>query len=535
MTSTEHVDVVIVGAGPSGAVVAHTLAAGGLSVTCLEQGDWVGPSDYPGEAEEFELLKQRRWSYDPNIRRLPADYPLNVDQSDMAPIMWNGVGGGTIVYGGYWHRLLPSDFCVRSLDGVGDDWPISYRELAPFYREVDQMVGASGLDGDPAYPSDVTFPQPPLPIGRVGLRAAAAANALEWHWWPGSMAIPSHRHGLLEPCARMGVCEYGCPAGAKASFDLAYWPAAIRSGATLVTGARVCTISTNGCGLTDGVVWIDRNGARQRTTANAVVLCANGIGTPRLMLMSASARHPDGIGNSSGLVGRNLMLHPNCNSIGYYDDDLESWKGPAGQNVYSLQFYETHPARESVRGYKLHAFPAPGPLAAVERHRSRPFEELWGHHFHEVARRHRGGLAWGASVEDLPEDSNRVLLDGDLTDSDGLPAPKIEYRLSTNTRANLLHAAKQMKALHTAANVLDTFEEVVDAGHLMGTARMGSNPATSVVDNFGRSHDVRNLFIADGSTFVTSGAVNPTSTIAALALRLARHILESARHERVTT
>lgn len=531
------VDVVIVGGGPSGSVVAHTLATRGFSVACLEQGDWVSPSDYPANGPDYELLIQHRWSHDPNTRQLPADYPLENSESDMWPTLWNGVGGGSIVYGAHWHRLKPSDFRVRTVDGVADDWPISYADLTPYYDEVDAFIGISGLEGDPAYPDGLEYPQPPLPIGKAGRKAAQGANALGWHWWPGSMAIPSHRKGVLEPCARMGTCEWGCPQGAKGSFDLTYWPAAIAAGAQIVTGARVRRVVTNERGLASGVEWVDRDGVEHFLAANAVVMCANGIGTARLLLLSTSAQHPDGLANSSGLVGKNLMLHPNCLVTGYYDEDLESWKGPAGQLVYSLEFYETNRDRGFVRGAKMHAVPSPGPLTAVQVHRHLPFDELWGAPFHDIVQRHRGALVWGAAVEDLPEESNRVELDSQLTDADGIPAPKIRYRVSDNSWANLRHTVERMREMHQAGGAVAMFDLPLwedDGGHLLGTARMGNDPATSVVDSFGRAHDVANLFVADGSLFVTGGAVNPTNTIAALALRVGKHIAETAKDQEAT-
>jgi len=523
------VDVVVIGSGPSGAVVSHTLATKGFSVTCLEQGDWVGSNEFPANDPEWELLIQHRWSHDPNVRKLPADYPLDVADSDMWPVMFNAVGGSSIYYGAEWPRLLPSDYRVKTLDGVCDDWPISYRDVEPFNQAVDRFLGVSGVDGDPAYPSGLAYPQPPMPIGKAGRRAAKGMNALGWHWWPGANAIPSQKHGDLEACVRYGTCEWGCPHGAKASFDRAYWPSAIRAGAKLTTGARVQRIETNSRGLADAVVWIDRQGQEHRQEAGAVVVCANGIGTPRLLLMSASSQHPDGLANSSGLVGKNLMLHPNCTVTGYYDEELESWKGPAGQLIYSMEFYETDRDRGFLRGSKLHVLPTPGPLAAVETRRGAPFEQMWGEGFHRAARSHGSGLLWAANVEDLPEESNCVTLSETLVDSDGLPAPKINYRISSMTQASLAFTLARLEEAALAAGAYETYPVKIwidQPGHLLGTARMGNDPATSVVDSWGRSHDVKNLFIADGSIFVTSGSANPTATISALALRVATGIAE---------
>src|SRR5271170_2278969 len=165
-TPDDSVDVLVIGAGPSGSVVSHTLATSGFSVVCLEQGDWVSTSDFAGNHEEWELLLHQQWAHDPNIRKLPADYPIEVTDSDLAPVMFNAVGGTSIYFGGQWPRLLPSDFRVKTLDGVADDWPISYDDLTPYHEEVDNFIGVAGLEGDPGYPPGLTYPLPPHPIGK---------------------------------------------------------------------------------------------------------------------------------------------------------------------------------------------------------------------------------------------------------------------------------------------------------------------------------------------------------------------------------
>jgi choline dehydrogenase-like flavoprotein len=532
MAENDIADVVVVGAGPAGSVVTHTLAERGLNVVCLEQGDWVNPTDYPANNPQWELQIQHQWAHDPNVRKLPSDYPVGVEESDMWPVMFNAVGGSSIYYGAEWPRLLPSDFRVRTLDGVCDDWPIRYEDLAPYYDAVDRFIGVAGLGGDPAYPEGLDYPMPPHPLGRAGRRAAEACNKLGWHWWPGTNAIASQRFKELAQCVRWGTCEWGCPENAKASFDVAYWPHAIRSGATLVTGARVRTIETGSDGRVTGVLWLDREGGEHLQRANAVVMCANGIGTPRTLLLSASASHPDGLANSSGLVGKNLMLHPNASVTGFYDDDLESWRGPAGQLIHSMEFYDTRPSHDFVRGVKLHALPTPGPLNAVETQRGFGFDAVWGPSFLETAASHRNGILWAANTEDLPDEANYVGLHAELTDSSGVPAPSVHYRISDNTRKLLKFAVARMEELHQVVGATRTVpvELWIDQpGHLLGTTRMGDDPASSVVDSFGQAHDVDNLFIADGSIFVTSGSANPTCTIAALALRVGEHIADTAK------
>ncbi|SFO55951.1 GMC family oxidoreductase [Actinomadura madurae] len=534
----DQADVVVVGAGPSGAVISGTLAPLGLKVVCLEQGDWMNPTDFAGNHPEWELLVQQQWAHDPNHRRLPADYPVDVSDSDLAPVMFNAVGGSSIYYGAHWHRLLPCDFHVRTLDGVADDWPITYSDLAPYYAKAEALTGVSGVSGDPAYPDhEDDYPLPPLPFGKVGLRAAQGANKLGWHWWPGINAIPSADFRNLSKCARYGVCEWGCPQSAKASADVAWWPHALRSGAALITGARARRIETGPGGRATGVTWIDRAGREHFQPGKAVVMCGNGIGTPRLLLLSDSPAHPDGLANSSGLVGKNLQLHPNSAVYGSYEEDLESWLGPTGQAIHSLEFYDTRPEHDFVRGAKLHAIAAPGPLTAIEVRRwGRSFDDLWGEPIHEAAATHGRGIFWAANTEDLPDERNQVTLSDHLVDGDGIPAPKVSYRVSENTRRILAFTVDRMRELHEASGATEviSFPLLPDQpGHLLGTARMGHDPATSVVNSFGQAHDVDNLFIADGSIFVTTGSVNPTGTIHALALRVAEGVAAYAKKKEV--
>jgi choline dehydrogenase-like flavoprotein len=526
------VDVLVVGAGPAGAVATHTLAKEGFSVVCLEQGDWVNPTELPGNKPEFELLTRGGWSVWPNERRGAADYPLNVDDADVDPIMFNAVGGGTVMYGAHWMRLLPSDFRVRTVDGICDNWPIGYEDLEPYHQEVDRFIGVSGLGGDPAYP-DHDFPLPPHPIGPGGMRLARGMNKLGWHWWPGTNAIPSAAYKNMGQCVRWGLCERGCPVGAKASFDLAYWPHATAAGATLITGARVARITVDHQGLANGAVWIDRSGADHRLEANAVVLAGNGIGTPRILMMSDD-RHPDGLANSSGLVGKNLMVHPVCHIFGLYDEELEAWNGPAGQLLYSLEFAETDLSRGFYRGAKWALMPPLGVMHVLEQTRHNSFDDRWGSHVHEIARYVGRTMIWSANIDDLPEESNMISLDPLLTDGSGLPAAKVSYRMSENTRRMIEFANARMAEAHEAAGAARVITgPLTESGHLLGTARMGEDPRTSVVDAWGRSHDVPNLFIVDGSVMVTGGSVNPTANIAALSLRTARHLAETARDQRV--
>ena len=523
-------EVVIVGAGPSGAVVAKKLVESGVDVLCLEQGDWPDYTTSRAADERLELAAGKHWSWLPNVRAGVGDYPLDESESDVSALMWNGVGGSSVLYAAHWMRSLPSDFRVRSVDGVGDDWPLTYDDLVPYYEQVERDFGVSGLPGDPAYPRWDSFPMESTPIGAAGHRVAKAHNELGWHWWPSANAIATRRYGRLNPCVQRAACMWSCVDGAKASVDITHWPDILAAGGRLVPRATVSRVETDARGRASGVVYFDAEGVERRVEADVVVLAANGIGTPRILLASATEEMPDGLANSSGLVGRRLMMHPFGAVVGVFDEDIGSFQGVWGQLIYSLQFYETDESRGFVRGAKWNLMPTGGPLATT---RSFPwgYDTIWGDGFHEeVAKRVGHSAVWGIIAEDLPEEHNRVILDPVLTDAYGNAAPRLVYKASENTEKLLAFHLERARESMEAAGAKETIvaPQIRETGwHLLGTAKMGEDPASSVVDAEGRSHDVPNLFIADGSIWPTSSGTNPTATIAAMALRCAEGIVRS--------
>lgn len=520
------VDVLIIGAGAAGAAFAWSLAETKMRIVCLEQGDWMNPAEYPTTRNDWEMDRFGAFGLSPNGRGRREDYPINDDESPIKISNFNAVGGSTILYAAHFPRMHPSDFRVRTLDGVADDWPIDYATLEPWYDLNARMMGVAGLAGDPAYPPKQPT-LPPVPLGKLGETLARGFNRLGWHWWPSDSAIATEEHAGRAPCINLGPCIMGCAQGAKGSTDVTYWPVAVREGVELRTRCRVREITVGPDGMATGATYIDAEGREHHQKAEIVVIACNGVGTPRLLLNSQSSQFPDGLANSSGLVGRNLMFHPYALVTGIFEEPLEGYKGPTGCSIICQEFYETDPSRGFVRGYSFEMLRGMGPISTA----------LWG--------MSSGRLPWGADhhaafadiwdrtagmvviCEDLPEAHNQVTIDPELVDADGIPAPKVTYRLSENSERMLEHAVARGSEALEAAGAKETRAEapLPPAGwHLMGTARMGTNPATSVVNEWGRCHDVKNLFIIDGSVFVTSGGVNPTNTIQALALHAADRI-----------
>ena len=517
------VDVLIIGAGASGAAVAWSLADTRMRIMCMEQGDWMNPAEYPSTKRNWEVLQQTEYSISPNVRKRPADYPINEDSSPISVVNFNAVGGGTVLYAAHFPRFHPSDFRVRSLDGVADDWPISYPDLEPFYAENDRIIGVAGLAGDPAYPAH-SPPLPPVPLGLSGEKIARGLNKLGWHWWPSDSAIATREYQGREKCTNLGLCLGGCATGAKSSADVTYWPMARRMRVELKTNCRVREITVGENDMASGVIYYDEDGIERRQPAEVVIMACNGVGTPRLLLNSTSPQFPDGLANRSGLVGKNFMIHPWGIVTGVFDEPLASHYGPSGCCLWSQEFYETDPGRNFVRGYNLQFTRGSGPIHTALEGLERG-DIPWGKGHHEAfAKLFDRSVEVGVCCEDLPEERNTVTLDPLLTDSNGIPAPKITYRLSENTERMLQHGLDRGSEAMRAAGAGKVHTEAplrLAGWHLLGTARMGRDPATSVVNEWGRSHDVRNLFIVDGSVFVTSGGVNPTTTIQAVALYIA--------------
>lgn len=515
-------DVVVIGAGPSGGAASLRLAQAGLSVVILERGHWLDYGTMDREAPDWEARRAGPLNPNPNRRRGPDDCPVEDTESPIKAMIGHAVGGTSPWWSAHVPRFRPEDFRVRSLDGVADDWPIDHNDLAPHYDAVEGAWGVAGVAGDPSGgPKDV--PRLSLPtIGAHGERIIAAMERLGWHWWPVDLAVGQDAEAPTNGvCTHPGPCEIGCPARVRSGADRAFIARAIACGARLICGARVQHLERTADGRVAAAVCRDDTG-QYRVKGAQFVLAAGGIGTPRLLLLSG-----DGFANRSGLVGRNLMLHPHARIDGLFPERLGTWIAGQKAGVVTSEFLATRPDCGFVRGFRMQLGGGPDPLSLAHGALVGPIP--WGDN-HHAAFAARFDHICGVTVcgEDLPEPTNRITLSDHLKDRDGLPAAKMIYRLSSNSRVMLDTAIARAEELLCEAGAIQFAHERLreQAGfHPMGTARMGCDPERSVADSYGMCHDIKNLFLADASTFVTGSTANPTLTAQAIALRAADRII----------
>ncbi|WP_214370827.1 GMC family oxidoreductase [Pseudonocardia sp. H11422] len=531
MAAYTETDVLVIGAGAGGGAMSKRLSDAGIKVVCLEQGDWVHAMDHPHTYDGWEIERKRSWSFEPNVRQFPEDYPIT---GNTTPYTFTGVGGSTLHYAGAWPRFKPVDFRKGTEHGVEGtiDWPISYEELEPFYAINDAEIGVARRTGDPGNPARPEGWGPASRGGKVGHKMGSGFDKLGWHWWPADNAILTRTKDARLACNDCGFCLAGCPRHAIASTDVSYWPAALRNGVDLRVNARVEQINAKN-GRATGATYIDRvTGQRHEVRAGIVVVAANSIGTPRLLLMSAQKGHPDGLANSGGLVGTHLMFHSWSFVDFWFDEPLEGFKGPEPAVLYSQEFYDTDPSRGFVNGFSLQVGTALGAATSALGTNTGNLAP-WGAGHRRFFNEHFGRHALiYVQGEDLPVATNRVTLDPEVKDSSGLPAPHVHYELHENDRRLVGWGRERaQEAADAAGGVLDTASTGIGGidgpppgWHIMGTCRMGNTPEDSVTNKWNQTWDVPNLFITDASSLTTGAAVNPTSTLQAVAVRAAEYI-----------
>ena len=524
-------DFLVVGSGAAGAAAAWRLCQKGYKVACLERGDWMDTANYPTTRVGWELEKRGAANPVTAERQNEFDYPVDDHNSPIAVCNYSAVGGSTILYSGHFPRFRPPDFRLYSDEGLASNWPISYNDLRPYFEINEDQMAVAGMAGDPCYP-DIKNLLPPVPLGKAGSTLAGAFNRKNWHWWPSYSAISTRERRGRTACINLGPCNTGCPQGAKSSTDVTYIPRAQELGMTLFPKAAVSRVLLKK-GRAVGVEYYEANGTQKQIFGRNVILAASAIGTPRILLNSASTDYPCGLANQSDQVGRNLMMHPLGYVEGVFNEAQDTDIGPQGCMLYSLEHYRTQDAKHRL-GYMMHALRGTGPvetaLSAFGLRKLKFGAQLYDDFYNLYKKQ----VVISLICEDLPEPENRVTLDPNNLDRFGTPGVKIDYTLHENTKKMLIHGMARAKEILIEAGARRAYAHgpVRNTGwHVMGTARMGKDPENSVVDSSGECHDVPGLFIVDSSVFVTGSCVNPANTIQAVALYLADQIAIRDHHD----
>jgi len=505
----EELDAVIVGCGAGGATLLQRLARKGWKVAGLDAGPFWDPNtDWVSD----ELGSHGLYWTEPRVISGSDPVPMGSNNSG------RGVGGSMVHFAGYTPRFHPSDFETSSRDGVGADWPIDYEDLRPYYVDTEQELPVSGQDwpwGDPhSYPFS---PQPVSGNGEILLRGAAAAGITAR---VGPVAIANGRFGNRAHCIYRGFCLQGCKVNAKASPLITHVPDALAHGAEVRPNCMVRRIVLDETGLASGVIYL-RDGREHFQRARLVVVAGYSIETPRLLLLSANSRFPDGLCNDHGQVGRYLMVQGAPQTAGRFAEEIRMYKAPPPE-VSSEQFYETDPTNEFKRGFSIQNV-SPLPIAYAEHVSA---QGHWGAVLREYMRDYVHWATLGALCEFLPQYENSVKL-SDRKDRHGLPVAEFTYSQCDNDRQLMDAAQRTLESILRAAGA----EEVMTIkryAHLVGGCRMAADARLGVVDQNLRSFAISNLYIVDGSVMPTQGAANPALTIMALAARCAEHLAGGA-------
>jgi choline dehydrogenase-like flavoprotein len=425
-----------------------------------------------------------------------------------------GVGGSMVHYAGYCPRFHPSDFEIRSRDGVGVDWPISYAELKPHYERVERELPVAGQDwpwGDPH-----RYPFSPHPVSGAAelLWKGAIVQGIEMR--AGPVGIVNGTFGNRPHCIYRGFCQQGCKVNAKAIPYVTHLPDALAHGVEIRADSVAVGIELDAAGIrATGVSYVSaRDGVTRLQRARVVAVAGYSIETPRLMLHSVSRRFPHGVGNNEDQVGRYVMVQGASQIAGRFPEELRSYKGPPPE-VSSEQFYETDEGRGFARGFSIQTV-SPQPIAWAEHVLA---DGQWGRGLREYMRDYNHWATIGVLNELLPHPDNRVTLDAE-NDANGVGVARFDFSRSDNDRANMAYSTEVITGILQAAGAQDTLT-IQRYAHLVGGARMGCGPEHSVVDADHRVWGMENLYVADGSVCPTQGSANPALTIMALASRLA--------------
>ncbi len=502
--------VVIIGTGAGGGVLANELAQRGVSVVSLEAGGRYLPEDYVND--EWESFGQLAW-LDP--RTTSGDWRVANDFSGLPAWIVKAVGGTTTHWAGASLRF--QDYEWKAQSNYGDveganllDWPIDGAEMAPWYDKAETKLGVTRTGGRPGLPGCNNY--------KVFEAGAKKLGYEEVH--TGRMAINSEEYDGRMACQQTGFCFQGCKWGAKWSSAYTDIPRGEATGNLEVRDrAHVLRIEHGEDGRVNGVVYADKDGVEHKQMARVVCVAGNSIESPRILLNSASQMYPDGLANSSGQVGRNYMRHLTGSVYGIFDKPVKMWRGTTMAGIIQDEA-RLDPSRGFVGGYELETLSLGLPFMAA-------FLDPggWGREFTTALDSYENMAGMWIVGEDMPQESNRVTLNTDVTDQFGMPVANVHYSDHANDKAMRAHAYGRGQAIYDAMGATRTLPTPpYPSTHNLGTNRMSENARDGVVNRNGRTHDIENLFISDGSQFTTGAAENPTLTIVALAIRQADHI-----------
>ena len=542
---TTEVDFIVIGSGAAGGIMAKELSAAGFSVVVLEQGS-AGCYGHEHDYNKDELLSMYPPNPDDylmsNPKTQPNTFRRNLNEKAVKGTHSYGcvLGGGTVTYGASSWRHLPYEFNEATHEGsvAGSglaDWPISYDEIEPYYTKAEWELGISGLRVDTPFMAPMTKPYPvkPLPLKASGAIFKAVSQKMNLTMVPNVAAIITEPYQGRSGCIACGMCQgYGCQVKARSSTAVTMIPIAEKTGKCEIrTRAYVREISVNDAGRVTGAIYFDSQKREIFQKAKAVVLSANGTETPRLLLLSKSARFPNGLANSSGVVGKYLMSGNITNVSGIFEHPLNEFKGCVTGTAI-LDYVPTDSKRGFYGGGRM---TARGQQQPIQYGLSGPHNApRWGAAYKQALMAEADHkLTITSFITQLPMETNTVDLDPDLKDAWGLPAMRLTMTSHPDDFKSMeFFRQKSLEILQAAGASTVWADPVADSrggAHSRGTCRMGNDPKTSVVDKFHRAHDVPNLFVVDGSSLVTGGRNHPTMTIQALAFRASENLIKAAK------
>jgi choline dehydrogenase-like flavoprotein len=545
-------DVIVVGSGISGGWAAKELTERGLKVLVLDRGkDIKHGVDYYGEHASASQLPFYGM---PDRERNARDYPVQSANYAFGPATiqyWNNdrlnpyvrtpdkpftwfrndvVGGRSLTWGRQVYRFSEQDFNANRVDGNGVPWPVTYKDIAPWYSHVEKFIGVSGeAEGLAQLPDSEFLPAMEYHALEKTIKKRVSRKLPNIPITMGRCAILTKDHNGRAACHYCGTCERGCSTGSYFSSQSSTLPAAKATGnLTLLPNSVVERLEHDESGRRiTGVKVIDREtGERKLYTAKSFFLCASTLASTQLMFNSASAAHPDGLSNKSGMLGRNLMDHAKMMHLGIFADDTNRYyEGDRPNGLYIPRFRNVGGADDDanfLRGYGYQAMPLRPDWQM--RFNTRGF----GANYKESLRKPQPLWVWALAgfLECLPNPDNRAFLHNLKKDQFGIPQLVTEFNWSDNelelARDSGVQAAKILRAagaLHSQIAGVETISEGGTGIHEMGTARMGDDPATSVLNKHNQAHEIDNLFVTDGSFMTSSSCVNPSLTYMAFTAR----------------